>query len=315
MVWFTASKQNGYQKALEIGFSDQELQKMIPPDVYRAIKDETLKMAKTSKYDSRGTNEVLLIKKSDGSWEFVHSEFNCRIQVEHKALADLSVDSKDHPRNVAAEQVLRACGFAPPQSEDEKPSVYGVIVHLRLTNSHPDKESWEYKGGRYIGYGGKLPQGVELLTIAPEEIAADKDPQIGRLVIKAKDWKDAVEKLKGVAENLVLLGHEGQISQDYLAFIRQLVVNSEFEKMDISTSFGCNQTSSVLSFPYQPMSQEAARLALLSGSLLPILVNGFESSGEKTGTGYPTTEQLTEVSALRNNANIDRQNVEKMREK
>lgn len=121
------------QKMIELGFSEQEIINYLPKDVFAECVRATEIIGRESKYDGRGTNELLIAKQADGQWKLYCSEFNKRVQVEHKALSYLHRYKSGHMFNTIAEQVMRSCGYRPPNYRtDLMPSGGSAVAHVRI---------------------------------------------------------------------------------------------------------------------------------------------------------------------------------------
>ncbi|MDP3769186.1 MAG: hypothetical protein Q8S13_14335, partial [Dehalococcoidia bacterium] len=129
LVYFNAPN----QKMIELGYSEREIVQFLPPDVYGKCVAATNVLARETGYDGRGTNEILLVKHAAGEWELYCSELNKRIQVEHKALSYLKRYHDGHIFNTVADQVMRSCGYRPPNyREDLRTSGGDAVAHIRF---------------------------------------------------------------------------------------------------------------------------------------------------------------------------------------
>ena len=57
LVWFNPEN----QKVIEIGCSDSAIEAVLPADVYRQCVEDSRKIFEATRYDNRGTNEILIV--------------------------------------------------------------------------------------------------------------------------------------------------------------------------------------------------------------------------------------------------------------
>jgi pyruvate carboxylase len=290
LVWFN----NNNQKILEIGLSDAEILKYIPKDVYDGCISETIKIAETSGYNNRGTNEILLTKKGD-EWDFWHSEFNCRIQVEHEALGDLAKDKTGHSINGPAAQVMMSMGFAPPAKKDVTTLEKGGVLHLRLVNAHaePKPNPWSYNGGTIYDIQN-LPEGVEVL-MDTGAINKATDAQFGRLKVTFDSWEDMCNKIEAIAKNVVIIGEGTTIGREYFEFLLKLSQDPEFRAMELA----CSRSSEMVKKPNIALSKRVETTTILASSVAPVIVDGYQNSYvPEEGKTYPSTEAVKAFKEL-----------------
>ncbi len=291
LVWFN----NNNQKILEIGLSDEEMLKFVPKEVYDQCRAETEEIAKTAGYNNRGTNEILLTKKSS-SWDYWHSEFNCRIQVEHEALANLTTDTSGQVINAPANQLMRAVGYPAPQPSDTIPVQNKIVAHLRLVNAHAEAKPtpWAYNGGTIYDIQN-IPEGVDVL-INRGKIDKATDAQCGRMTFYADSWTDVCDKIGKIASETVIVGEGGVIGKEYFEFLLKLSQDPEFRAQEL----GCDRTSEMVKKPNAPLSKRSEITAKLAASVAPVLVDGYQPNyTPEAGKAYPTTAETAAFNALK----------------
>ncbi len=291
-----------FQKTNENGLSSDITRELLTPEIYDRCRESALRLATAIQYDNKGTVEFLIDKITlpDGTVTFVVSatELNCRRQVEARAIADLytyraslEAGKTPHTINVTAGQVMASCGYAPPTADDlVKDPEHNVCVHVRLTNSLPSTGSWKYNGGRVIGYNqAALPEWASVTLIDPGKIKTSKDPQIGCVLFKARDWEHACERQLELFSTLQITGDEGNLCEQLFAFQRQLAVNPQYRAGTLS----CEKTTTVLSDPQQPLSPagQAQRHLFTQANLW---VNGLPNPNNT----YPTPDEVSAIEAL-----------------
>lgn len=282
LVWFNDRN----QKVIEIGLTDDEITRLIPADVYRAMRQESEIIGRESGYNNRGTNEILIVKDKNGRWSHYHSEFNKRIQVENRALADLVTDKHGHVRNIPAEQVMRSCGYPAPTETDGISSGANIIAHVRLIVATPREGGWIFPNGVDI-HDVISPTGGYDLLINRGPIYSDTDPQVGSCIIKADNWEDFCDKLQHFSANLVLTG-ANTWDTSYLEFLQKLSLNPRFKKGEL----GCNETTSVLQDPPVVRGPFATVTSYLSGSVTNLIINGYRKGEGVPNQPYPTSLQI-----------------------
>jgi len=268
LVWFGPEK----QKVLEIGFNDEMMQELfLPKALYEACRAAALQIAQKSRYSSRGTIEILLSKNElNGEWSFNLLEFNKRIQVENRALADLVVDCDGRPRNTAAEQVLRSAGYSPPGPNDFRFSGPGIRVHMRLLLGQPSENGSGYLGGRIDG--AFVPSEGEAIY-AKGEIDTRCDPQIGAYLFSAETWPEVCHKMRTLQVQFHGRGVEDSTMND---FFRKLGANWAFSERRL----GCNQTFEVLSDLEVPPPLAQKMVQDLATVATPLVTHGYRPGAE-----------------------------------
>ena len=283
------------QKMIELGFSEEELVKFLPADVYKQCMHSTKKIAEFSKYEGRGTNEILIAKMANGQWKIYCSEFNKRIQVEHKALSALKryKDSGEY-FNTVADQVMRACGYRPPDYRvDLAPSGDNAIAHIRLIapNITPAGDI-SFPPGVDVD-GVMLGTGFSAL-VHTGKLQADTDAQFGCSIIAKPTWDSLVKACQEFSLSTVIQGEN--ISRDYMHFLQQFFHHPKVADL----SLGCNRTFDVLKLGVQFEESRMVRInQFLTNGVARCIVNGYRPDEGVKNRQYPTKEQLQRFTELR----------------
>lgn len=294
LVWF--NKDN--QKVLEVGFTDSSILQLLPKDIYEGCREASAQIFAASGYDSRGTNEILIVKDKHGSWSFKLLELNKRIQVENEALSELVTDLHGHPKNVAAEQVMRAMGYPPPKLSDFREKGPAILAHVRLLSCEITATGSLYPSGLEID-GAIYPQGANV-QFARGPVYLDADPQIGRALISAETWEDFCNKLLMFAQEFQFYGPKTEAST-YFDFLRKLAADPVFR----AGKLGCNNTFNVLTNPPVEKGSVQQIIEALSNTVTPLVTHGYRPNEGVKDQPYPTVEQNKEFSNFMDRLNFE----------
>jgi len=286
LVWF--NKEN--QKVIEIGFTDAAILQILPKEIYDACRLASEKVFKASGYDSRGTNEILILN-DNGQWSFFSLELNKRIQVENEALSELVVDHQGHTRNVPAEQVMRACGYPPPSEKDYREKGCAIVAHVRLLSCEVTPAGSIYPSGLEID-GAFYPQCADV-QFARGPVYLDADPQIGRALITAKNWQELCDKLLNFCQEFQFHGPKTQFST-YFDFMRKLAADSAFRQGKL----GCNETIKVLHNPPVAKGEVQKTHEALMWTVTPLITHGYRPGEGVKDQPYPSAGQIAEFADL-----------------
>lgn len=287
LVWF--NKEN--QKVLEIGFTDQEIIKLIPQHIYEQCREASKVIFTETGYNNRGTNEILIIKDKHHNWSFKLLELNKRIQVEHEALSELVIDKQGRARNVPAEQVMRALGYPAPKPSDFSKKGANIIAHIRLLSCEITTIGSRYPAGLVID-GAFYPQGLDVRYVNGE-VDMHADPQIGRMLIPAQNMQELSTKILYAMQNFQFFGPNTEKST-YTGFICKLVSDSRF----ISGNLGCNQAFDVLKNPVIDKGKLQSVIQSLSYTVTPLIAHGYRRNEGVKNQPYPTRDQISEYKSF-----------------
>ena len=281
------------QKMIELGFDENEIVKFLPAATFEKCVEATKLLARETGYDGRGTNEILIVKHRDGRWDLYCSEFNKRIQVEHKALSHLKRYRSGHLFNTVADQVMRSCGYCPPNySKDLKSSGGGAVAHIRFIAPR-------------ISASGDIsfPVGVDIEhVIMPKgftaavhtgQLYSDTDAQFGAALVVGTTWNKLQHSLQKFSTDTVVIGKN--VSRDYFQFLQKFFKDPRVRDL----SLGCNKTFDVLKNEPETDGRLAQVVRYLQGSVSRTLVNGYRSTGGVKNRHHPTDAQISEFIELR----------------
>lgn len=283
LVWF--NKEN--QKVLEVGFTDTAIAQMLPKNVYDDCRAASKIIFEASGYDSRGTNEILIIKDNKNNWSYKLLELNKRIQVENEALSEAVVDKNGHASNVPAEQVMRALGYPAPSIGDFRERGPAIVAHVRLLSCEITPTGSRYHHGLEIE-GALYPQGANVQYVKGP-VYLDADPQIGRALITAHNWPQFCDKLLQFAQEFQFFGPKTECST-YFDFLRKLAADSSFR----AGTLGCNNTFNVLANAPVEKSKTQKIVEALFYTVTPLVTHGYRPKEGVKDQRDPNRSQLKE---------------------
>lgn len=292
-----------FQKLLERGFADEEICDLIScSGLYDNCRQAIANFAKSVGYDNRGTMEFLIVKTVDNetgakTWKVSATEMNCRRQVEALCNSKLVcyIDdtigddvSRLKRLNVTAGQFMASAGYNPPELgvhlvQDPEAK---IVVHMRITHSHPGAKAWTYGGGYLLGHDG-LPEFAKISLIPDGPILQSKDAQIGCVTFTATSMEQAIARQLEVAENLRIMGADGELSVDLWSFHRKLANNEAFIAGELSS----NDASRVVSDPGIPKAD-------IQVSSLAAIVNGWVNGFVPKGNGFPSDAEVQKAAEV-----------------
>lgn len=165
---------------------------------------EAIKAAKAANYENAGTIEFLL--EEDGSFYFM--EMNTRIQVEHPVTEWVTgID-------LVKEQIRIADGKALSYKQEEV-SFTGHSIECRINAENPG-QGFRPSPGKITGLympGGKGIR-VDTATYSGYEVSPYYDSMIAKLIVHAKNRKEALKKMKSALGEVIIEGIDTNV--DYL---------------------------------------------------------------------------------------------------
>eukprot|EP00760_Papus_ankaliazontas_P036072 PhM_4_TR8177/c0_g1_i1/m.62783 len=291
LVYF--NKRN--QKMIELGFSSEEIVKFLPADVFAGCVHATSVIGRESKYNGRGTNEILIAKMPSGEWQYFCSEFNKRVQVEHKALSYLKRYRNGELFNTIADQVMRSCGYRPPvYNKDLLNSGGQAVAHIRFISPTITQDGEvSFPVGIEIDES-ILPKGFNVNALVHAgKLYADTDAQFGVALLRGENWEGLYHYLQQFSRQTVILGKN--VRRDYFKFLQKFFADERVRDL----SLGCNQTFDVLKNPSMPDGRRATVVNYLTNGISNTLVNGYRPDAGVKNRGYPTAQQIDEFKSLR----------------
>jgi len=190
------SVQRRHQKVVEIAPAPD-----LNPEVRQAILDSAVKIARYTNYKNVGTVEFMVDKNGDHYF----LEVNPRIQVEHTVTEEVTgIDIVQTQIRIASGMSLAEMGF---KSQSDVPMPRSFAIQCRVTTEDPEKnfqpevgriEAYRPPGGPGIRLDGSLGTG--------NSISRFYDSLLTKLIVKAKDYPSAVQKMKGALEEFAVRG-------------------------------------------------------------------------------------------------------------
>eukprot|EP00742_Colponemidia_sp_Colp-10_P013004 GILJ01014657.1.p1 GENE.GILJ01014657.1~~GILJ01014657.1.p1 ORF type:complete len:1053 (+),score=209.42 GILJ01014657.1:164-3160(+) len=286
------------QKMIELGFSAKEITKFLPKEIFEGCTNATSIIARDSKYNGRGTNEILIAKMANGEWKYFCSEFNKRIQVEHKALSYLyryrNGDGDGELFNTVADQVMRSCGYRPPDyTKDLDDSGSNAVGHVRFISPAITRTGEiSFPVGVEIDES-ILPKGFNVNALLhPGKLHIDTDAQFGVALVREPSWEKLRSSLRKFSRDTVILGKN--VKRDYFRFLQKFFDDDRVAKLTL----GCNKTFDVLANPTQPDSDRARAMNHLLNGVSKTIVNGYRPEAGVKNRGWPTNDQIDGVVKL-----------------
>ena len=195
---------------------------VISGELRKQIGDAAVNAAKAVGYINAGTVEFLLDKNMD----FFFIEMNTRIQVEHPVTEMVTgVD-------IVKEQIKIAAGEKLSFTQDDI-SINGHSIECRI-NAEDPRNGFRPCPGTIIdfyfpgGYGVRVDSHV----YSGYRIPPTYDSMIGKLIVWGKDRNEAINRMKRVLDETVILGIESNID-----FQRHIISDEDFESNNIDTGF------------------------------------------------------------------------------
>jgi acetyl-CoA carboxylase biotin carboxylase subunit len=193
-VWLgerDCSIQRRHQKVLEESPSPA-----VSPDLRAQMGEVAVRAAQASGYTNAGTVEFLLAP--DGSFYFL--EVNARLQVEHPVTEEVTgMDLVREQLRIAAGEAL---GY--DQSAIQR---RGYAVECRIYAEDPST-GFLPSTGRLVGYRPPGGPGVRVDSGVEEdgEIGVYYDPIIAKLIVRAADRQQALERMARALREFLVLG-------------------------------------------------------------------------------------------------------------
>jgi acetyl-CoA carboxylase biotin carboxylase subunit len=176
--------------------------------------------AKAIGYANAGTMEFLV----DARGAFYFIEMNTRLQVEHPVTEEVT------GLDLVVAQLRVASGEALPWRQDEIPQ-RGAAIEVRVYAEDPDKNFFPSPGritrlDLPSGEGIRVESGVE----QGGEVSVHYDPLMLKLVARGSDRTDAIDRLAGALDRVVIEG-----PKTTLPFLRKVLRAQAFRAGDVHT--------------------------------------------------------------------------------
>ena len=289
MVYFNARN----QKMIELGYSSSEIIKYLPEAVYKECMRCADIVARLSKYDGRGTNEILIVKQANGEWKIYNSEFNKRIQVEHKALSYLFRYKEGQLFNTCGDQLMRSCGYPPPDyTSDLIPSGASAVGHVRLIAPTIANNDVSFPSGVTVD-ALVMPKGFTA-TCDFGQLYTDTDAQFGCVLVLGQDWQHCIKQLQYFSANSFIFGTN--VTRDYFTFLQKFFMDAEVADLTLP----CNKTFDVLDRNRIPADTPTISTAkYLQGSIAKTLVNSWRPEAGVPNRPWPSKDHIETFDKLK----------------
>ena len=197
--------------------------------VRKHLLDTAVRLGKAVQYQSAGTVEFVF---DANNGEFYFLEVNTRLQVEHGVTEEVTgIDLVEW-------MLLQAAGEL-PALESFKIEPAGASMQVRLYAEDPNK-NFQPSSGVLTGIEFAQDARIETWVERGSEIPPYYDPMIAKIIVKAKNRKDALQKMHDALASTRVDGIETN-----LEYLRQIVTDQVFA--------GGKQTTRYLNgFHYQP---------------------------------------------------------------
>jgi acetyl-CoA carboxylase biotin carboxylase subunit len=193
-VWLgerDCSIQRRHQKVLEESPSPA-----VSQDLRERMGDVAVRAAQAAGYTNAGTVEFLLAP--DGNFYFL--EVNARLQVEHPVTEEVTgID-------LVREQIRVACGEPLGYSQADVQR-HGYALQCRIY-AEDAAAGWVPSTGRLVGYRPPAGPGVRVDSGVEEnaEISVYYDPMIAKLIVRAADRQQGLDRMARALREFLILG-------------------------------------------------------------------------------------------------------------
>jgi len=211
------SIQRRHQKVIEIAPSPL-LNEAVRRELYRVSTKAMFKLG----YESVGTIEYLV--DQDDNFYFI--EMNTRVQVEHPVTEVISgID--------LIQRMIQIAEGDPLKFLQEEINLRGYAIEFRINAENP-KMGFVPSPGLITNYLAPGGPGVRLDSMAYTnyQIPSNYDSMIGKLIVSALTWEDAVRKAKRALNEFIIEGIPTNI-----ALHRQIVRDQDFIDGKLDTGF------------------------------------------------------------------------------
>ena len=194
------SIQRNHQKLVEESPSP-----IVTAESRKAMMEAAVNAAKAVSYVGAGTIEFIV----DQEGKFYFMEMNTRIQVEH-GVTELVTDT-----DLVIEQI-RVCSGEPLSMKQEEVLIRGHAIECRINAEIPEKNFMPSPGTITALH---LPGGngvrVDTAIYTGYKIPMEYDSMIAKVLVHGKDRQEAIRKMKGALEEMLVLGVETNLDFQY----------------------------------------------------------------------------------------------------
>jgi len=189
--------------------------------VRKHLLDTAVRLGKAVQYQSAGTVEFVFDAHNG---EFYFLEVNTRLQVEHGVTEEVTgIDLVEW-------MLLQAAGEL-PVLETFKIEAAGASMQVRLYAEDPNK-NFQPSSGVLTGIAFAPDARIETWVERGSEIPPYYDPMIAKIIVKAKNRKDALKKMHDALANTRVDGIETN-----LEYLRQIVKDNVFAEGKQTTRY------------------------------------------------------------------------------
>ena len=211
------SIQRNHQKLVEESPSP-----IVTAESRKAMMEAAVNAAKAVSYVGAGTIEFIV----DQEGKFYFMEMNTRIQVEH-GVTELVTDT-----DLVIEQI-RVCAGEPLSMKQEEVLLRGHAIECRINAEIPEKNFMPSPGTITALH---LPGGngvrVDTAIYTGYKIPMEYDSMIAKVLVHGKDRQEAIRKMKGALEEMLVLGVETNLDCQY-----KIMQSESFVEGKVDTGF------------------------------------------------------------------------------
>ena len=211
------SIQRNHQKLVEESPSP-----IVTVESRKAMMEAAVNAAKAVSYVGAGTIEFIV----DQEGKFYFMEMNTRIQVEH-GVTELVTDT-----DLVIEQI-RVCAGEPLSMKQEEVLIRGHAIECRINAEIPEKNFMPSPGTITALH---LPGGngvrVDTAIYTGYKIPMEYDSMIAKVLVHGKDRQEAIRKMKGALEEMLVLGVETNLDFQY-----KIMQSESFVEGKVDTGF------------------------------------------------------------------------------
>ena len=211
------SIQRNHQKLVEESPSP-----IVTAESRKAMMEAAVNAAKAVSYVGVGTIEFIV----DQEGKFYFMEMNTRIQVEH-GVTELVTDT-----DLVIEQI-RVCAGEPLSLTQEEVLLRGHAIECRINAEIPEKNFMPSPGTITALH---LPGGngvrVDTAIYTGYKIPMEYDSMIAKVLVHGRDRQEAIRKMKGALEEMLVLGVETNLDFQY-----KIMQSEAFVEGKVDTGF------------------------------------------------------------------------------
>ena len=211
------SIQRNHQKLVEESPSP-----IVTAESRKAMMEAAINAAKAVSYVGAGTIEFIV----DQEGKFYFMEMNTRIQVEH-GVTELVTDT-----DLVIEQI-RVCAGEPLSMKQEEVLLRGHAIECRINAEIPEKNFMPSPGTITALH---LPGGngvrVDTAIYTGYKIPMEYDSMIAKVLVHGRDRQEAIRKMKGALEEMLVLGVETNLDFQY-----KIMQSEAFVEGKVDTGF------------------------------------------------------------------------------